>query len=102
MSWTVEKRAHVYAILGDDERPIAYIDVRPAIYDGQPVGNLTSRGRTAEELESIARLIAAAPDMLQALRDVCDGYQQMFDVMPVAWQTYDAIAGAAITKAVST
>ena len=39
-----------------------------------------------------ARLIAAAPDMLAALQSIVDAYQQHFDVMPVAWQTFDTIA----------
>lgn len=45
------------------------------------------------------RLIAAAPDLLAALKDVVNAYQQHFDVMPVAWQTYDDIARVAIAKA---
>lgn len=49
--------------------------------------------------EANARLIAAAPDLLAALEDVQRAYQEMFDVMPVAWQTYDDIVCAAIAKA---
>ena len=46
-----------------------------------------------------ARLIAAAPELLAALQDMAGAYQRHFDVMPVAWQTYDDIARAAIAKA---
>lgn len=46
-----------------------------------------------------ARLIAAAPELLAALQDVSSAYQEMFDVMPVAWQTIDDIVTAAIAKA---
>jgi hypothetical protein len=46
-----------------------------------------------------ARLIAAAPEMLEALKSVSEAYQSMFDVMPVAWQTFDDIVNEAIAKA---
>lgn len=46
-----------------------------------------------------ARLIAAAPELLAALQSIVAGYQAHFDAMPVAWQTYDNIARAAIAKA---
>ena len=51
------------------------------------------------EAEANARLIAAAPELLAALQDMVGAYQRHFDVMPVAWQTYDDIARAAIAKA---
>lgn len=44
-------------------------------------------------------LFAAAPIMLKALKDVRDSYQQMFDSMPVAFQTYDHIVNEAIEAA---
>lgn len=56
-------------------------------------------GATLEEKQANARLIAAAPVLLAALADVAAGYQQMLDVMPVAWQAVDAIVQAAIAKA---
>jgi len=37
--------------------------------------------------------------MLAALRTVEKAYQDMFDIMPVAWQTIDNIVEAAICKA---
>ena len=46
-----------------------------------------------------AALIAAAPELLDALKDARNAYQQMFDVMPVAWQTIDNIICDAISKA---
>ena len=49
--------------------------------------------------EADSRLIASAPELLDALQDIVDAYQKHFDAMPVAWQTYDNIARAAITKA---
>lgn len=60
-----------------------------------------SRGSFQSEavLESNARLIVVAPELLAALQDMVDAYQRHFDVMPVAWQTYDNIARAAIAKA---
>ena len=49
--------------------------------------------------EANARLIACAPDMLQALESIVDAYQRYFDVMPVAWQSYDDYAREVIAKA---
>lgn len=64
MGWTIEKRLHVWAI-GDGKGLLTYVETAPSFYDGEPCGMLTSRGRTAEELAAIARLIAAAPDLLE-------------------------------------
>jgi hypothetical protein len=36
---------------------------------------------------------------VMALLDVQQAYQEMFDVMPVAWQTYDDIVTNAINEA---
>jgi hypothetical protein len=55
--------------------------------------------RTKDDAPSNARLIAAAPEMLEALQAVADAYQRMFDVMPVAWQTFDDIVQQAIARA---
>lgn len=52
-----------------------------------------------DETSANARLIAAAPDLLDAMQSMVDAYQTHFDVMPVAWQTYDSIARAALAKA---
>ena len=46
-----------------------------------------------------AALIAAAPDLLAALEAMTQAYQQHFDAMPVAWQTFDNMAQEAIARA---
>lgn len=54
----------------------------------------------ADEVDkSDAALIAAAPDMFDALESISKAYQEMFDVMPVAWQTFDDIVQTALNKA---
>ena len=62
-----------------------------------------SSGGTVAEIQSHnprdAALIAAAPELLAALQHMVDMYQRHFDVMPVAWQTADDIARAAIARA---
>ena len=61
--------------------------------------NMFETARGLQRKEADARLIAAAPELLAALKDVREAYQKMFSVMPVAWQTYDDIVSAAIAKA---
>lgn len=59
----------------------------------------TSLYAPSSERYANARLIAAAPDLLEALKDVSKAYQDMFDVMPVAFQTYMHTVDQAIKKA---
>lgn len=63
----------------------------------------TNHHANAETLEAEklanARLIASAPEMLQALESIVEAYQRYFDIMPVAWQSYDDRARAIISKA---
>jgi hypothetical protein len=55
--------------------------------------------RESGVVDADAYLIASAPDLLAALKDVAKAYQDHFDVMPVSWQTVDNIVCAAIAKA---
>jgi hypothetical protein len=77
------------ARIGRTPNRIASIDFMPSLFEFPE----------NEIREANARLIAAAPDLLEALLSITEAYQKMFDVMPVAWQTYDDIAIAAIAKA---
>jgi len=52
-----------------------------------------------KEAKANAHLIAAAPELLEALKLVRDKYQEHFENMPVAWQSVDNIIEAAIAKA---
>jgi len=63
----------------------------------RPKFELPSEGAKAN-----TSLIAAAKVMLQALESVAQAYQEFFDVMPVAWQTFDDIVTAAIAGAKET
>jgi hypothetical protein len=63
------------------------------------VASQSTAHRDGDENDANARLIAAAPEMLEALQAVADAYQRMFDVMPVAWQTFDDIVQQAIARA---
>ena len=81
--WTVDNRA-IYGTRGL---------IRPFVASVEDDHN-------DSETEANARLIASAPELLDALQDIVDAYQKHFDAMPVAWQTYDNIARAAITKAI--
>jgi hypothetical protein len=58
--------------------------------------------RSSDGAKANTSLIAAAKVMLQALESVAQAYQEFFDVMPVAWQTFDDIVTAAIARAKET
>lgn len=68
--WNVDSRYHVHAIVDASGNDLTYQQVAPQFHDGEPCGSVTSRGRTAVELEANARLIAAAPELLAALEGV--------------------------------
>jgi hypothetical protein len=67
----METRLHVHAII-DARGEVAFIDTEPRFHNGEPCGSITSRGRTAEELRAIARLLTGAPDLLRTLRALTD------------------------------
>jgi hypothetical protein len=89
--WLIEESSNedeFANVFGPNDRPVAGIYIEN---DGSET--------PSEEDTANARLIAAAPEMLQALKDVSNAYQEMFAVMPVAFQTYDSIVESAIAKA---
>lgn len=61
--WELSTRLYVHGILDSKGLAIAFQDVAPQV----DCGSITSRGRTPEETLANARLIAAAPDLLEAL-----------------------------------
>jgi hypothetical protein len=78
-----------------------YVD---AIDNPQPQPRYINNGqcvldtRTWEDLsvETELAMLNNAEKLAAALRDVEAGYQKLFDVMPVAWQTYDNIVSTAL------
>jgi hypothetical protein len=82
------------------------MNTRPELtYDGHGInGPDEYRSRVATftngaDAAKYGPLFATAPDLLAALEFVCEFYQRNFDVMPVAFQTVDDIATAALNKA---
>lgn len=75
--WTVDTRHHVHAIICQPTRKgehpeVAFIEVSACQFPGQPKGDLSAGSITAQqrdqaELLANARLIAAAPKLLEAL-----------------------------------
>ena len=65
--WRLERRDLCYAIVDSNGQDVCHIDDQPRFYNGQPAGSITSRGRTAEQLATIAKLIAAAPRLADLL-----------------------------------
>lgn len=59
--WSVETRHIVHAILDTKGQEITFQDVSPQ----KDAGSITSRGRSPEETQANARLIAAAPELLE-------------------------------------
>ena len=65
--WGVRKRLSCWAIVDAAGQDLAYQDDAPREYRGESCGCVTSRGRTEQELAGNARLIATAPELLEAL-----------------------------------
>jgi len=65
----------------------------------------TIKGEYPEEqwpyykVPELERAAADLHTLLAALKSMTDAYQQHFDVMPVAWQTFENIAREAIRRA---
>jgi hypothetical protein len=75
--WIIETRLHVHAIKDANGQDLTYQDTKP-----QPdAGSVTSRGRSANETLSNARLIAAAPELLELVLQAYDRFTDN-DFMP--------------------
>lgn len=97
---TSEATPGFWHIHGDHQTLISANDGRCMVGEAfESLRDYPNTGRDWPEAQANARLMAAAPEMLQALKDVSKAYQDMFDVMPVAWQTFDHIVSAAIVAA---
>lgn len=92
---TVERRHTCYAVC-DEIGDVTHIDLEPRFYNGAPCGSITSRGRTAEELEAIAKLFAAAPKMLAALKHA----RQLLEDMAGGWPGTFAIDARQLSEVV--
>ena len=67
--WHTEERHTVIAVCCTPTRRGEYAEICFQERDGHPEhGCITGRMRTSEELHANARLIAAAPDLLEALK----------------------------------
>lgn len=64
--WTMEDRAYVWAVTDGQGQEIVMLG-KPQVYQGVPCGSVCSQGRSQDEVAANARLIAAAPDLLEAL-----------------------------------
>lgn len=91
-AWKLEKRMSTYAI-SDDKHDLAYIGVEPAFFEGVPCGSVTTMGRTAEELLSIATLITAAPELLALVEMVAAGNTESRYLELLAAQVIDKARG---------
>lgn len=91
--WTVETREHVHAIQDRNGQDLTYQDTTP----NENHGSITSRSRLKIETLANARLIAAAPDLLDTCQRVLDAIEHNLthDTLP---ETRAALR-AAIAKA---
>jgi hypothetical protein len=99
LAWRVSPNPNDYNALAEH---FTGTDVQAFLIEGEggdgafDIGEVYHWPDFKNESVANARLIAAAPTLLAALQDVSRAYQEMFDVMPVAWQTYDDIVQDAI------
>jgi hypothetical protein len=92
--WTTHKAKPNpwWTVLGPDARPVADVDAASVQAFNKP-GN-------PKIVEANARLIAAAPDLLEVLQAVVSWHDQAEDGAPTDWADVVLHARAAIAKAV--
>jgi len=78
--WIVETRLHVHAIKDATGQDLTYQDTKPQT----DAGSVTSRGRSANETLANAYLIAAAPQMLEALCAALEAMGDAYDARDAA------------------
>ena len=107
--WRVETREHVHAVCCNPTRKGEWPEICFQETHGDPDhGCITGRCRDDEELTANARLIAAAPELLETCRDlshlaaILSGRQHAgLPIAPVMWSMLDGLtnkADAAIAK----
>lgn len=98
--WTVETREHVHAIQDRNGQDLTYQDTTP----NENHGSITSRSRLKIETLANARLIAAAPEMLEALSRCKNELEELSFYLEAqcifgTWKATIEKARAAIAKA---
>jgi hypothetical protein len=97
--WRVAERYHVHAIVDAKGQDLCYQDHSAYTGPGEPAGCVTSRGRSPEELRANARLIAAAPELLAALKDTLCLAEAYFDALPDDGEAQDHYMASVIEPA---
>jgi len=67
--WDVQQLASCQAIQAGPKIRICHLPDHIE-HDGEPCGSIESQDKTQDEIDANARLIAAAPELLAALRDL--------------------------------
>lgn len=93
--WTVETREHVHAIQDRNGQDLTYQDTTP----NENHGSITSRSRLKIETLANARLIAAAPELLDSLIWAIRELEETEDGLCPDFQAAITAARAAIAKA---
>lgn len=82
------------------EHPFGEPGVYIAAPDTSLVAKIYGNGPYADaNADLVVRAVNSHADLLSALESVAKFYQDNFDAMPVAFQTFDHIVSAAIAKA---
>lgn len=94
--WRLEQRSSCIAVIDCDGQELLFLLKHSD--DGRECGSVTTRGRTNEEIDAAALIIAAAPDLLAALRAVVASANPRPTEHPAMTRAWD-LARAALSKA---
>ena len=95
--WYVEKLLHIQCVTAEPGNMFQQIVplVNHQENDGHPYGSITSQNKTQDEIDANARLIAAAPELLEVAKAIVNAafYTEMVDCIDLAEKAINKTEG---------